>query len=110
MPTAPKKRPKKSDDPPGFRVSRDMPPGRHPLLAVFPGLDQLAPAKRLEPDPVKRERLFEDTCVEVVDADMWMYVAPHDIPESFRGRWKPVVSPGPIVSWSERATCATAPR
>jgi hypothetical protein len=80
--------------PKGFRIAREMPVGRHPLLAVFPGLDGLAPAKRLEPDAKKRERLFEDTCVEVVDADMWMYVAPREVPESARGRWKPVVSPG----------------
>jgi hypothetical protein len=94
MPAVVKRPAKESDAPPGFRVSRDLPPGRHPLLAVFPGLDKLPPAKRLEPDPAKRERLFEDTCVEVVDEDMWMYVAPFDIPSSFRGRWKPVVSPG----------------
>jgi hypothetical protein len=94
MPSAAKKPARKSDDPPGFRVARDMPAGRHPLLAVFPGLDKLPPAKRLEPDAEKRARLFEDTCVEVVDEDMWMYVAPFDVPPSFRGRWKPVVSPG----------------
>jgi hypothetical protein len=79
--------------PPGFRVSRDLPVGRHPLLAAFPGLDRLALATRLEPDPAKRERLFEDTCVEVVDADMWMYVAPKELPETFKGRWHPVISP-----------------
>jgi hypothetical protein len=94
MPAAAKKPDKKNDDPPGFRVARDMPPGRHPLLAVFPGLDKLPPAKRLEPDAAKRERLFEDTCVEVVDEDMWMYVAPFDVPPGARGRWNPVVSPG----------------
>jgi hypothetical protein len=31
--------------------------------------------------------------VEVVDQDMWMYVAPTEVPEFSRGRWKPVVSP-----------------
>ncbi|MGI0155586.1 MAG: hypothetical protein ACREDE_05580, partial [Thermoplasmata archaeon] len=94
MPSRGKKRVPEEAVPDGFRVSRDLPPGRHPLLAAFPGLDSLPPAARLEPDPVKRKRLFEDTCVEVVDADMWMYVAPWDIPPSFRGRWRPVVSPG----------------
>jgi hypothetical protein len=94
MPSRTKKVAPDEDAPKGFRVARDMPPGRHPLLAVFPGLDTLAPAARLEPDPAQRERLFQDTCVEVVDADMWMYVAPWDMPPSARGRWKPVVSPG----------------
>ena len=82
------------DAPKGFRVSRDIPVGRHPLLAVFPDLEKLPPAQKLEPDSDRRARLFEDTCIEVVDADMWMYVAPWDVPPSFRGRWKPVVSPG----------------
>jgi hypothetical protein len=94
MPSASKKTRKDDEAPKRFRVSREMPPGRHPLLAVFPGLDKLPPAERLEPDPEKRSRLFEDTCVEVVDEDMWMYVAPWDIPPSSRGRWTPVVSPG----------------
>ena len=95
MPTAPKKRPKKSDDPPGIScLARHAGRGGIHSSRCFPDSTSWLLAKRLEPDPVKRERLFEDTCVEVVDADMWMYVAPHDIPESFRGRWKPVVSPG----------------
>lgn len=94
MPARARKPTSKEVTPPGFRVAREIPPGRHPILAVFPGLDALPPAKRLEPDRAKRERLFQDTCVEVVDADMWMYVAPWDVPPSFRGRWKPVVSPG----------------
>ncbi len=91
---SPTRRPAKKDpEPPGFRVARDMPAGRHPLLAVFPGLDALPAAARLAPDPKERSRLFDDTCVEVVDADMWMYVAPRELPAAARGRWKPVVSP-----------------
>jgi hypothetical protein len=94
MPSTSKKPVTEDEAPKGFRVAREMPAGRHPLLAVFPGLDTLPPAKRMEPDAKQRARLFEDTCVEVVDADMWMYVAPHDMPSTFRGRWKPVISPG----------------
>ena len=93
MPSARKSQPKKTDAPPGFRVDRTLLPGRHPLLEVFPGLDALAPAARLEPDSAKRARLFAETCVEVVDADMWMYVAPREMPKTPRGRWTPVVSP-----------------
>jgi len=92
MPSA-RKGVKRDPDPPGFRVAREMPPGRHPLLAVFPGLDQLPAAARLVPDPKERAHLFDDTCVEVVDQDMWMYVAPHEVPATARGRWKPVVTP-----------------
>ncbi len=93
MPPARKSRPAKPETPPGFRIDRTILPGRHPLLDVFPGLDALPPAERLEPDPAKRTRLFADTCVEVVDADMWMYVAPREMPKNPRGRWVPVVSP-----------------
>ncbi len=79
--------------PKGFRVARDLPVGRHPILATFPGIDRLPVAKRLLADPEKRTRLFDDTCVEIVDQDLWMYVAPHEIPKNARREWRPVVSP-----------------
>ena len=81
--------------PPGFRVERTIGVGRHPILAVFPGLDRLGPARRIENDPAKRTRLFADTRIEVVDEDMWMYVSPWEVPPFARRRgWSPVVSPG----------------
>ena len=80
--------------PPGFRVVRDLPAGRHPILAAFPGLDRLATAERLQPDPAARSKLFDETCVQLVDEDLWMYVAPWDMPTGPRRRWNPVVSPG----------------
>lgn len=87
------KRPAEAGRPPkGFRIDRDLPVGRHPLLAAFPGLDRLPTAGRQEPDPAKRERLFDETCVEVVADDVWMYVAPSELPKGARREWKPVVS------------------
>ena len=80
--------------PKGFRVVRDLPVGRHPLLAAFPGLDQLRSALRLQPDPVARAKLFDETCIQLVDQDLWMYVAPWDMPEGARREWRPVLSPG----------------
>ena len=81
--------------PPGFRVDRELPVGRHPLLAVFPGLDRLSPAHRIHPDPARRAKLFEETAIELVDQDMWMYVAPWEVPPFARRRgWTPVVAPG----------------
>jgi len=77
-----------------FRITRDLPVGRHPLLAAFPGLDQLPPALRLQPDPVARTKLFDETCVQIVDQDLWMYVAPWDMPPGARREWRPVISPG----------------
>jgi hypothetical protein len=93
---APKKTPpppKVEDAPNGFRVTRDIAVGRHPLLVVFPGLNKMETATRHEPDATKRKKLHEETCIEVVAEDVWMYVAPFDLPKSFRRRWKPVVSP-----------------
>jgi hypothetical protein len=81
--------------PPGFRIARGLPTGRHPILTVFPGLDRLGPAERIERDPGKRARLFGETQIELVDQDMWMYVAPWEVPAFARRRgWIPVVTPG----------------
>ncbi len=82
--------------PPGFRIDRTVAVGRHPILEVFPGLDRLPPATRLEADPGRRAQLFRGTLVEIVDQDMWMYVAPREIPKmpaSVRRRWRPVIAP-----------------
>jgi len=81
--------------PPGFLVQRDLPAGRHPILTVFPGLDRLGPAQRIERAASKRKRLFAETAIELVDEDMWMYVAPWEAPPFARRRgWNPVVAPG----------------
>jgi hypothetical protein len=77
-----------------FRIQRDLPLGRHPLLDAFPGLDRLATAARHEPNAKKRVKLHAETFVEIVPEDVWMYVAPHEVPRGARGRWKPVLSDG----------------
>jgi hypothetical protein len=79
--------------PPGFTVARTIALGRHPILTAFPGLDELSPARRMVRRAAARHRLFGDTQIELVDEDMWMYVAPKELPKVFRRRWKPVVSP-----------------
>ncbi len=84
-------------DPPApaeFEIARGLPVGRHPLLAVFPGLDRLPLASKLAEDPAERAQLFAETSIEVVDQDMWMYVAPQAMPPFARRRgWKPVITP-----------------
>lgn len=80
--------------PDGFRVSRDLPLGRHPLLEAFPGLDRLDTAARHVPDAARRAALHRDTLVELVPEDVWMYVAPEAVPPDARGRWKPVLAGG----------------
>ncbi len=82
------------DPPSGFSVERSVPSGRHPILKVFPALGALPTARHLQPDETKRRELFRATQVELVEDDVWMYVAPWEIPASRRGRWNPVLAPG----------------
>lgn len=82
------------DAPKEFHIDRGLPAGRHPILAVFPGLGQLPTAARLQPDPDQRRRLFRETEIALVENDVWMYVSPWEIPSTARGRWNPVLSPG----------------
>ncbi|MGP8159371.1 MAG: hypothetical protein ACLPWO_07205 [Thermoplasmata archaeon] len=93
--TSPRRKPSAEPQPPkGFRIARDLPVGRHPLLAAFPGADRLPIAERLQSDAAARAKLFDETCVQVVDQDLWMYVAPWDMPPGARREWRPVLSPG----------------
>jgi hypothetical protein len=84
----------KPPEPPGFEVCRELPVGRHPILAAFPRLGDLDPARRLEPDGTARTKLFDETCVEIVEEDVWMYVAPFRVPKGAPRRWRPHTSPG----------------
>jgi hypothetical protein len=86
--------PVEPDPPAAFRIARDLPFGRHPILTAFPGLDKLPPGKKIHSDAKVRRKLFAETCIELVDADLWMYVAPWEVPAIARGRWRPVVTPG----------------
>jgi hypothetical protein len=97
----PPQRPRSSPTPPatdfeppdGFALVRETPLGRHPILEVFPGLDLLETAARQVRDPKARAALHRETEVEIVRGDVWMYVAPREIPKWARARWKPVASP-----------------
>jgi len=80
--------------PEGFQIRRDVPVGRYPLLTVFPHFDSLEAYRTLIRGRPSAPNLAEETCVEVVRQDVWMYVAPHEVPPHRRGRWSPVVAPG----------------
>lgn len=95
--------------PDGFRADRTLGAGRYPLLTVFPHLDRLAPAARLVPDPRTRAALFTSTEVELVDQDLWMYVAPFEKPAFSRRAWQPVVAPGRDVIVVGRGHLTTSP-
>jgi hypothetical protein len=87
--------PLKVPEPPsGFAVDRKQSSGRHPILTVFPGLDTLPTARHLLPDAPQRAELFQKTEIELVEDDIWMYVAPWEIPTLRRGKWNPVLAPG----------------
>ncbi|MGI0055368.1 MAG: hypothetical protein ACREB9_05355 [Thermoplasmata archaeon] len=81
------------DPPLPFRIERAIALGHHAILDVFPGLDRLPIAKRVESDARQRKALFRETAVQVIAGDVWMYVAPKALPPGFRRRWKPVVAP-----------------
>ncbi|MGP8071643.1 MAG: hypothetical protein ACLPZM_00725 [Thermoplasmata archaeon] len=88
-----KKSLKEAEPPSAFRIARGLPLGRHPILQVFPGLDSLPPGRKIHAQAKVRERLFRTTEIELVAADMWMYVAPREVPKFVRREWKPVISP-----------------
>ena len=79
--------------PAGFRVDRELPLGRHPIVAAFPGIERLGTASRLVPDGDGRSKLFRETEVELVSDDAWMYIAPWEVPREAAGRWQPVLTP-----------------
>ena len=97
------------EPPAGFRIQRKIPVGRHRLLSVFPRADRLAIGAKVEPDATKRTDLFERTEVEVVSADLWMYVAPHELPSIARRGWTPVVAPDSDCIVVGRTHLATSP-
>lgn len=83
---------RKSVEPPSeFVIQRDLSPGRYPLLSVFPGLDRIRAFKELPKDEGEKGVLW-GTQVELVPEDIWMYVAPKELPSGRRPGWKPVVS------------------
>lgn len=92
MPARRPKPPRAPEPPKGFTIARRVALGRHAILDVFPGMDRLPIAKEVDPDANARAELFAKTGIEVIAADVWMYVAPRELPPQFRRRWKPVVS------------------
>jgi hypothetical protein len=87
------KRPAEFHPPAAFRIMRDIDPGRHPLLKVFPGLDRVAAFRKYPCSPLARKALASDSSVEIARRKgEWMYVAPHELPPDADKRWKPLVT------------------
>lgn len=76
-----------------FRPVTDTPPGRHPLLTVFRGLEGTVPFRKYPGDDERILAIARATWVLVTDAPGWMYVAPRTTPAELRGReWRPLMS------------------
>jgi len=82
------------EPPSAFRIDRTIALGRHPITTAFPGIESTPTARRHVPDAKERARLYQETQVEIVPEDLWMYVAPYTLPKGMRRRWSPRVTPG----------------
>ena len=84
--------------PPSFRVDRARSNGSHALLAVFPGLDRLPGFRSLPTSSARRRSIARSTRVQIVPGRLFMYVAPHTVPELLRrGGFVPFTSPGDCI-------------
>ena len=76
-----------------FRINRDLPPGNYPLAVVFPGFTDAALFARYPGPPDRVRSIAEGTSVQIVQNEMWMYVAPFEKPWfADEVGWKPHVS------------------
>lgn len=80
------------EPPPEFSIQRDLAPGRYPLFKAFPGLGKVGAFRSLPRDAEERE-VLQKTRIELISEDIWMYVAPRELPAmGRRAGWRPVVS------------------
>ncbi|MGP8077846.1 MAG: hypothetical protein ACLQD8_00195 [Thermoplasmata archaeon] len=76
-----------------FVFDRKVPPGRYPLAQVFPGLEKVPPFVEYPASPARRRRVLRGAEVEIVRGQVWMYVAPHEVPPFAKAvGWEPVTS------------------
>jgi len=81
------------EPPSEFSFRRDLPIGRYPLLTVFPGFLKVPPISGYPAAAAARTRVVRGTSIEVINGQVWMYVAPHEIPPFAKAvGWKPVIS------------------
>jgi hypothetical protein len=70
--------------PRAFRPVRKTPPGRHPLLRVFAGLENTVPFRKYPGDDAAQLAIARSTWAHVTDGPGWMYVAPTRTPPEVR--------------------------
>jgi hypothetical protein len=90
----PKPAPPGLKPPAPFRISKQLKPGRYPLLKVFPGLNRVPPFRKYPAAAAARRKIVQNTDVHILNrAGEWMYVAPHELPPDADKRWQPIVTP-----------------
>jgi hypothetical protein len=67
-----------------FRPVTDTPPGRHPLLTVFRGLEKTVPFRKYPGDDRAIRETARHTWAHVTEGPGWMYVAPTRTPPEVR--------------------------
>ncbi len=79
--------------PPEFSIDRSAGIGRHRLLSVFRGVDDVPPFAEYPASAHLRREVVGSTHVELVGGPTWMYVAPHEVPPFAKAvGWRPVTS------------------
>ena len=81
------------DPPPELKIDRSASLGRHPLLRVFRGLEEVPPFELYPAKASERRAVMRGTSLALVGGPTWMYVAPHEVPSFAKAvGWKPVTS------------------
>jgi hypothetical protein len=67
-----------------FQPDRSRPPGRHPLLEVFQGLEKTPPFRKYPGDDAEVLAIAKRTYAHISEGPGWMYVAPRRTPKEVR--------------------------
>jgi hypothetical protein len=79
--------------PPPFAILRNLKPGNYLLSHVFPGFLDAPPFSEYPGVAQHNRELAEGTHIQIVAEEMWMYVAPYELPPfAEEVGWKPYTS------------------
>jgi hypothetical protein len=93
-----------------FGFDREASPGRYPLTKIFRGLERVPPFAKYPGPPARRQRIVREAQVEIVRGEVWMYVAPHEVPPFAKAAgWKPVTSASDCIVVGRRHLSSSPP-
>lgn len=72
--------PELPEAPASFRISRGLAAGNYPLLRVFPAFLDAPPFAAYPVPPRTARAVVRRTSIQVLEEDVWMYVAPYAAP------------------------------